>query len=53
MKMILLENYKYGIEKLREHLHEAIKCQDAEIILNISMELDKLIVEYMREITEK
>lgn len=53
MNMILLENYKCEIEKLREHLHDAIRHKDKEIIITISKELDELIIEYMKETIKK
>ncbi|HCJ56808.1 aspartyl-phosphate phosphatase Spo0E family protein [Lutispora sp.] len=53
MSMIPSEHYKREIERFRKLLHEAIESKDEERILKASMELDKLIVQYVQMTKEK
>lgn len=39
---------KNKIDKLRENLHRAIESEDKELLIKISQELDKLIVNYSK-----
>ncbi|MSU02465.1 aspartyl-phosphate phosphatase Spo0E family protein [Tissierella pigra] len=40
---------KNKINNLREHLHQTVKSNNKVEILQISQELDKLIIEYHKE----
>lgn len=53
MSMTSSEHFKCEVERFRELLHEAINSEDAERILNISRELDELIVQYIKTEDEK
>ena len=47
-----MENYKEKIEKLRELLHEAIDKGNSSEIISISQEMDKLLLEYIKELNQ-
>lgn len=40
---------KNRINELREHLHQIVKSKDYKEMLEVSQELDELIIEYFKE----